>query len=169
MSTISDAQHVDEQNEDIPIVKSITVDRTLTKQQSDEMIAIARNFYAFWNTGKEEYLRASVSENFFDNTLPNGRPQGFKGILFASANFRKSVPDLHCSMEDLIITGDKIVCRQIYTGHNTGPTAGHPASGNTIEFFAIDILHVRNGKVYEDWHLEDNLTFLQEAGVVKLK
>jgi predicted ester cyclase len=66
----------------------------------------------------------------------------------------------------MIITKDKIVCRQIYTGHNTGPVGGHPASGKPVKFFAIDILHVRNGKIYEDWHLEDNLSFLQQVGVV---
>jgi predicted ester cyclase len=153
---------------DMPTPKAITIDKSLSKQQSEQLIKAARLFYAFWNTGNEEYLDESVSQDFFDNTLPAGRPQGFKGILFASKNFRTAVPDLKCSIEDLIITKDKIVCRQIYTGNNTGPVAGKPASNSPVKFFAIDILHVRNGKIYEDWHLEDNLTFLQETGVVKL-
>jgi predicted ester cyclase len=155
-------------NTDIPVPKSITTDKSLSKAEKDLLVEAALNFYAFWNTGKEKYLKLAVSSDFFDNTLPTGRPQGYRGILFASNNFRKSVPDLKCSVEDLIIMKDKIVCRQIYTGHNSGPTGNHPASNNEIRFFAIDILHVRNGKVYEDWHLEDNLTFLIQAGVVKL-
>jgi predicted ester cyclase len=155
-------------NPDIPVPKSVTTDKSLSKAENDLSVQTALNFYAFWNTGKEKYLELAVSSDFFDNTLPTGRPLGYKGILFASNNFRKSVPDLKCSIEDLIITKDKIVCRQIYTGHNSGPTGNHPASNNEIRFFAIDILHVRNGKVYEDWHLEDNLTFLIQAGVVKL-
>ncbi|WP_158796425.1 ester cyclase [Pedobacter sp. L105] len=153
---------------DVPVPKSITVDKSLSKAEADQLIHTGRMLYAFWNTGKEYYLKQAVSEDFKDNTLPKGRPQGYQGIPFASKNFRKSVPDLKCSIEDLIITKDKIVCRQIYTGHNTGPTNGHPATGNAIRFFAIDILHVRNGKVYEDWHLEDNVAFLVQAGVIKL-
>jgi predicted ester cyclase len=152
---------------DIPQPKSVTIDGGLSKKQADIMMHAGLMFYAFWNTGNEKYLHEAVSADFFDNTLPKGRPQGFKGILFASANFRKAIPDLKCSVEDIIITKDKITCRQIYTGHNTGPLGNHPASGNKVKFFAIDILHVRNGKVYEDWHLEDNLTFLQEIGAVK--
>ena len=31
--------------------------------------------------------------------------------------------------------------------------------------FAIDILHVTDGKITEDWHLEDNLT-LQQLGLI---
>jgi len=46
---------------------------------------------------------------------------------------------------------------------------GHPATNKPVTFFAIDILHVRGGRIVEDWHLEDNLTLLQQLGVVPLK
>jgi predicted ester cyclase len=157
-----------QQNPDIPKIKSLTVDKSLSKAQANQLIRTGQLFYAYWNTGSEKYLQQAVSSDFHDKTLPAGRPQGYKGIPFASANFRKAVPDLKCSIEDLIISKDKIVCRQIYSGHNTGPVMGHRPSGKVIRFFAIDILHVRNGKVYEDWHLEDNLSFLIQSGVVKL-
>lgn len=32
--------------------------------------------------------------------------------------------------------------------------------------FAIDILHVTDGKITEDWHLEDNLTLQQQLGLI---
>jgi len=156
-----------QKNADIPVPKSITIDKSLSKGEADKILNAGLQFYAFWNTGNEKYLQEAVSTDFFDNTLPPGRPQGFKGILFASAKFRKAVPDLSCSVEDIIITKDKITCRQIYTGHNIGALDDHPASGREVKFFAIDILHVRDGKVFEDWHLEDNLTFLQQIGAVK--
>ncbi|MBL1705298.1 ester cyclase, partial [Klebsiella pneumoniae] len=35
-----------------------------------------------------------------------------------------------------------------------------------INFFAIDILHVKDGKIMEDWHLEDNLTLKQQLGLI---
>lgn len=152
--------------QDIPKIRSLTVDRSLSHAEAQQMIRAGQLFYAFWNTGNEKYLQQAVSADFHDNTLPPGRPQGFTGLPFASANFRKAVPDLRCSIEDLIISRDKIVCRQIYTGHNTGRVMGHQPSGHAIQFFAIDILHVRDGKIYEDWHLEDNLSFLQQSGVV---
>ncbi len=46
-----------------------------------------RRFYAFWDTGKEELLSQTVTENFFDNTLPKGRPQGVEGLKFADTKF----------------------------------------------------------------------------------
>ncbi|GAB3828577.1 hypothetical protein GCM10028821_14220 [Hymenobacter jeollabukensis] len=70
-------------------------------------------------------------------------------------------------MEDVVLANDKVVARLLFTGHNTGPFGSHPASGKAIRFIAIDILHIRDGKIYEDWHLEDNLSFQQQIGVVK--
>ena len=43
---------------------------------------------------------------------------------------------------------------------------GHPATGKPVRFLAIDVLRIRGGQIVEDWHLEDNLTFLQQLGVV---
>jgi predicted ester cyclase len=160
--------HAQIENTGIPVPRSVTIDGSLSKAEADKVMHAGLMFYAFWNTGNEKYLHEGVDENkFFDNTLPKGRTQGFKGLLFASNNFRKAVPDLKCSIEDFIITKDKITCRQIYTGHNTGAFGNHPPTNNSIQFFAIDILHVHDGKVFEDWHLEDNLTFLQQIAVVK--
>ena len=110
----------------------------------------------------------AVSQHFKDNTLPEGRPQGFKGLLFASKNFRTAVPDLTCTIEDLLVAKDKVTARLSFKGHNTGPISGSKPSRKAVSFFAIDILHIKEGKIIEDWHLEDNLTFLQQTGIVKL-
>lgn len=34
-------------------------------------------------------------------------------------------------------------------------------------FIATDIDRLAHGRIVENWHLEDNLTFLQQIGVVK--
>jgi len=69
------------------------------------MIKTARLFYAFWDTGNAEYASAAVDNDFRDNTLPAGRPQGPKGLL---QTFRSAVPDLRCTIKDLLVSGDKI-------------------------------------------------------------
>jgi len=153
---------------DLPVPKSITLGEKLDDAHSEQIIHAARLFYAFWNTGKPEFARAALAESFTDNTLPKGRPQGVDGVLFASKNFRATIPDLKCSIEDLLISKDKVVARLVFTGHYTGSFNGKKPTGKAISFFAIDILHIKDGRIYEDWHLEDNLTFLQQIDVVKL-
>ena len=154
-------------NNDLPVPKSITLGEKLSDGASKQMIYTARLFYAFWNTGNPEFARAVLADSFKDNTLPKGRPQGVAGVLFASKNFRIAIPDLQCSIEDLLISKEKIVARLVFTGNNTGSFNGRKPTGKPISFFAIDILHIKDGRVYEDWHLEDNLSFLQQIDVVK--
>lgn len=157
------------QDYSLPQPKSMTVDRSLSPADAAQMIKTARLFYAFWDTGNLEYASAAVDNDFRDNTLPAGRPQGPKGLQYASQAFRSAVPDLRCTIEDLLVSGDKITARLLFTGTHKGEFMGHPATGKPVKFFAIDILRIRNGKIVEDWHLEDNLTLFEQLGVVSLQ
>jgi SnoaL-like polyketide cyclase len=40
------------------------------------------------------------------------------------------------------------------------------ANRRPVDFIATDIVRVRRGRITDNWHLEDNLTFLQQIGVV---
>jgi predicted ester cyclase len=53
-----------------------------------------------------------------------------------------------------------------FTGHCSGTFNGKAGTCQTVDFIATDILRVRDGKVTDNWHLEDNLTFLKEIGIV---
>src|SRR5258708_4561202 len=80
------------QGQPLPQPESITVDRSRSPADAEQMIKTARLFYAFWDTGNAEYASAAVDNDFRDNTLPAGRPQGPKGLLYASQTFRGAVP-----------------------------------------------------------------------------
>src|SRR5215510_2592255 len=153
----------------LPQPESMTVDRSLSEADVAQMIKTARLFYAIWDTGNAEYAAAAVDNNFRNNTLPEGRPQGLKGLLYATQTFRSAVPDLHCKIEDLLVSGDKITARLTFNGTHKGEFMGHPPTGKPVRFFAIDVLRIRGGRIVEDWHLEDNLTLLEQLGVVSLK
>jgi predicted ester cyclase len=150
----------------LPQPRSVTIDRSLSDRRAAAMVRAARLFYAFWDTGDASLVREAVSQRFSDNTLPKGRPQGITGLEFASRGFRAALPDLRCSVEDLLVVGDKITARLAFTGTHTGTFMGKPATGRPVKFLAIDVLRVENGKIVEDWHLEDNLTLMQQLGVV---
>src|SRR5881397_1889144 len=81
----------------------------------------------------------------------------------------QQVFDRTMEIEDLLVSGDKITARLLFTGTHKGEFMGHPATGKPVTFFAIDILRIRGGKIVEAWYLEDNLTLLEQLGVVSLK
>jgi predicted ester cyclase len=109
-----------------------------------------------------------LAEDFLDYTLPPGRPQGPEGPLAASRQFRAAVPDLSCEVEELLVVGEKVTARLRFRGTFTGTFGERQGSSQPIDFIAFDVLGIRDGRVAANWHLEDNLTLMQQLGVVDL-
>jgi predicted ester cyclase len=123
-------------------------------------------FYGFWINGSPTLLASAIGLDFVDHTLPHGRPQGPTGLTPASQGLLAAVPDLKVAVVQRLVVGDRVVSHMRFTGHFTGTFMGHTGAGQLVNFIATDILRVRNGRITDNWHLEDNLTFLQQIGVV---
>jgi predicted ester cyclase len=136
------------------------------EQAAQPVILAARRYAAFWNTGEERYAEAALAQNFVDRTPPSGRPQGLKGVLEASKNFRAAIPDLRAEIEELLVVNDRAVVRYTFTGHFSGSFKDLKGDGREISFRAVDIYRVQNGQISDNWHLEDNLSLMQQLGVV---
>jgi predicted ester cyclase len=152
--------------ESLPTPRSIILSAG-QEQAAQPVILAARRYAAFWNTGEARYAQAALVENFVDRTLPSGRPQGLKGVIEASKNFRAAIPDLRAEIEELLVVNDRAVVRYIFTGHFTGTFKDLKGDGREINFRAVDIYRVQNGQISDNWHLEDNLSLMQQLGVVK--
>jgi predicted ester cyclase len=156
-------------DEALPVPASQIVDASLPPAQADAQLLAARRFYAFWNTGEARYLAAAIAPGFTDHTLPKGRPQGPEGPAFASKGFRAAVPDLRCEVRQMIVAADRVVVHMRFTGHFTGSFDGKAGAGQPVDFIATDILRIADGRVVENWHIEDNLTLMRQLGVVESK
>jgi predicted ester cyclase len=139
------------------------------EQAAQAVILAARRYAAFWNTGEPRYAEAALAQNFVDRTLPSGRPPGFKGVLEASKNFSAAIPDLRAEIEELLVVNDRAVVRYTFMGHFTGAFKDVKSDGRVISFRAVDIYRVQNGQISDNWHLEDNLSLMQQLGAVNPK
>lgn len=126
----------------------------------------ALRYASFWNTGDEALARQALAPDFVDRTLPPGRVQGVQGALDASRAFRTAVPDLGCTLEQLIVAGDRVVAHLHFRGHFSGRFGDHQGRGQAVDFTATDIYRIADGRIAENWHIEDNLTLLTQLGVV---
>jgi predicted ester cyclase len=151
---------------DLAVPETLIVPRDITAAKREVLTGAARKFYIFWNTGDDKLLREAISDKFFDHTLPVGRQQGPGGPLAASKAFLAAVPDLKVTVEQQILAVDRVVSHLRFTGHFTGVFKGVKGKGQLVDFIATDILRVTDGKITDNWHIEDNLTFLQQIGLV---
>ncbi|WP_395664274.1 ester cyclase [Methylocella sp.] len=150
------------------IIDEVVVADAVDAARLEQIKMAARHFYQFWDTGDPTRLNDAAARDFTDHTLPPGRPQGPDGPAFASRSFRAAVPDLRVEIRKMIIAGDYVTVHMVFTGHFTGRFGDASGQGQKIEFIATDLIRVRNGRVADNWHVEDNLTLLRQMGVARL-
>ena len=84
------------------------------------------------------------------------------------AEFFAALPDLSATMEDLVISGDRVVGRFVYRGAHTGALMGIPASGKAVEMHSIDIWRVKDGMFVEHWDQLNLMQVFQQIGALPL-
>ena len=124
-------------------------------------------FYGFWINASPSLLSQALAPTFVDHTLPPGRPQGPAGPAQASRAFLAAVPDLELVVVQRLVVGDRVVSHLRFTGRFTGTLMGRRGTGQKIDFIATDIVRVRGDRITDNWHIEDNLAFLQQVGAVQ--
>ena len=83
------------------------------------------------------------------------------------APFRASFPDVRMEVLELIAEGETVVGRFACSATHTGEWLGHPPTGRRFE--AIDevgIYRFRDGRIVSAWGIEDNLTRLEQLGLL---
>jgi predicted ester cyclase len=150
-------------------IDDLIVATPIPATQRDATVKAAKDFYQFWNSGDEALLRAALAPTFTDHTLPPGRPQGPQGPAFASKNFRAAVPDLGVEVTKMVVANDYVTVHMRFKGHFTGRFGSTAGRGQAIDFIATDLIRIANGRITDNWHIEDNLTLLSQMGVAKVE
>jgi steroid delta-isomerase-like uncharacterized protein len=82
------------------------------------------------------------------------------------ASLFTALPDLTATVEDVVVSGDRVVGRFIYRGTHRGEFMGFPATGRRIEMRSIDIWRVEDGMFAEHWDGLNTLQVLHQTGAV---
>jgi predicted ester cyclase len=152
---------------DLLTAEGQVVDESISATKVESMSRVARAYYTFWSTGDPQFAEVALAADFLDLNLPQGRPQGPRGPIVASQHFREAIPDLSVSVEEMFIVGDRVIGRLRFKGHFTGRFNGVQGKGQAVDFSAVDIYQIKNGKISTNWHLEDNLRLLEDMGVIE--
>jgi steroid delta-isomerase-like uncharacterized protein len=89
-----------------------------------------------------------------------------QGRQFASTFF-DAFPDINITVEDVIAEGDQAVTRYTIRGTHRGETEEFgPPTGRQMELEGITIHRIEGGKIVEEWERYDNLSVMQQLGLV---
>jgi steroid delta-isomerase-like uncharacterized protein len=83
------------------------------------------------------------------------------------STYLSAFPDMHVSVEDVIAEGEKVVTRWTIRGTHQGELEEFgPPTGRQIEIKGITIHRIEDGKIAEEWERYDNLSVMQQLGLV---
>ncbi len=102
---------------------------------------------------------------FFNHSAPAGMTdrEGSKQFL---GGFLNGFPDCHFTIDDMIAEGDQVVTKKTFSGTHEADFAGIPPTGKRVTLQFVDIMRVRDGRIVEHWLSMDQLSFMQQLGVV---
>ena len=84
---------------------------------------------------------------------------------FLSA-FLEGFPDLHLEVQDAAADDETVAQRILFTGTHTGVFQGLPATNRKVAFGGLEINRMADGKVAEHWFYLDQVSLLQQLGLL---
>ena len=129
---------------------------------------LMRHFFEEVYTKKKlAALEEFITPNHIDHSAAAASlPVGPEGSRQAIGMMLTAFPDLHVTVEDMIAEGDKVVTR--FTSHGTQKRAfmGIPPTGKQVTVSSIVIARIADGKIVEQWGLDDQMGMLQQLGLI---
>lgn len=120
-----------------------------------------------WNKGNYDLMGELVSPDFVIHlSKPGDELRGAEKVKMFYSSLREAFPDIHFSVVDQVAEGDKVVTHWIAQGTHKGEFRGIPPTGKQVSFTAMDIDKIVNGKFTECWTNADELSLMQQLGVV---
>ena len=118
-----------------------------------------------WNKGDLAAVDGIYAPDFVCHFVDGIEWRGQSGIKAAVASHRKSFPDWHERVEDIVAEGDRVAIRIHSTGTQLGAFNGIPATGRKVSIEEIHIFRIEHGKIAEQWGMPDVHGLLEQLGV----
>lgn len=131
---------------------------------SEELRQVVCNLADTFNDPK---VRESSYFDFYDDSLaihgfPPNLPtnkEGFKQFIYL---LWKAFPDIRIIFEDIIIEGNKVVCRYYLTGTHNGAFVDLQSTGKKFKVNGMTEFSFSNAKIVERWNLVDMVSLREQ-------
>ena len=150
----------------------------------DQRKALIRHYLeTAWNTQEtEERSSAPGHTALQDSSQQNESPWrdevsapacvylGAESLSMSLAQARQilhtSFPDLHLTIIELVVEGEKVVVRWLMQGTDLGGYEGRLPTGRPIRLTGITLMHMEGHRIVEEWNEVDIAGMLRQLGFV---
>jgi predicted ester cyclase len=136
---------------------------------TDRNKRLVRQYYEqVINTGDVERIGEFISPDYVEIYRNVRHPIGLQGARRHVLGVRSTYPDLHLTVEQQIAEGEWVVSRVTASGTHQGEWFGMRPTGKRLEFTAVNIDRVIDGRIIEHGGAADLLEPLLEAGAIRI-
>jgi len=143
---------------------------TSPRDNAEHLEAVARRLYdELWNAGRFEIADELFDPDFHYVLGPGSAPKaaGPEAKLAAIRAYRQASPDVHLSVDALVVQGNEVAVRWTATHTDTAGFRGRPPTGRRITASGADFLTFRDGRIIADWIAMDRLGTFVQLGVLE--
>jgi predicted ester cyclase len=128
---------------------------------------LVHRLHHVWNTGQLDQLDQVYHPEFkayWPRSSETPQRLGIEGVIYGVNRIRSAFPDWHERIDDIFESGDRVTSRYVSTGTHLGRFWDIEPTGKPIEIDEISIYQCREGLVFRQWCLCDELGRLLQLG-----
>jgi steroid delta-isomerase-like uncharacterized protein len=134
-------------------------------QELEENKRIVRAFIeTAFNQHEADKAAASLTPDMKWHGGTLGTVEGRENVAGLVRTIVDALPDLHNVEQDIIAERDIVAVRAVVEATHEGDLLGIPASGRHVQWDAVDVYRVADGKIAEEWAADDLLAFVYGVG-----
>ena len=135
-----------------------------TRSSEEQKAAIRRYMDELYNKGNTAVVDEEVAPNFVYRTAAALVTPDREGLIQEALLVRKAFPDLHCTVDDVLVEGDMLVMRWTMRGTQEGDYFGVPPSHKQVTYSGLSLVRNVEDKSVEAWTFFNTLGLFQELG-----
>jgi predicted ester cyclase len=128
--------------------------------QLDENKGIARRWITFASAGFSGGFDEFIAPDYVGHL--GGADMDRPELERLEREFAAAFPDARYSIDDMVAEGDRVVLRLTTRGTHRGAYAGAAPTQREVEFTAMVIYRVRDGRIAESWGEMDFLRLMRQ-------
>jgi len=146
------------------------IEKETLNRTEEENVKIVRQVFEAFNSGDVNRVNEFISPQYFNHESQidpvRSKLRGPEEFIDTVRNLRNAFTDLHYKERDTIAAGDKVVSIVNVTGKHTGNFFIIPPTGNKINYEAVHIHRIADGRIIEHKAIRDDLSLMVQLGVV---
>jgi len=128
---------------------------------------VVRRYYdEVLNTANLALIDELATDDYIENDPFPGQGNGRADLKARVAALLEAFSPCTFTIEDVVAEGDRVVVRWSSSGTHSGPFMGMPPTNRSYTISGIDIHRLTDERMAEHWHVVDQLSQLQQLGVL---